>query len=83
MQVLHLLLFSNPWLIVELRPAKVFCIGITSVDVLENWLNWFHFFFLKVGLLIILIDYMIILSPFLDVTRISFLAQLGSGILCL
>ena len=40
------------------------------------------------GLLVILIDCMIFLSPFLDVTRMSmstvfFLAQLGSGILCL
>ena len=40
------------------------------------------------GLLIILIDFIIFLSPFLDITRIymptvSFLAQLGSGILCL
>ena len=39
------------------------------------------------GLLVILIDYMIFLSPFLDVTRKStstgFLAQLDTGILCL
>ena len=40
------------------------------------------------GLLVILIDCMIFLSPFLDLTRmpmsaVSFLAQLGSGILCL
>ena len=39
------------------------------------------------GLLVILIDCMIFLSPFLDDTRVSmstvsFLAQLGSGILC-
>ena len=45
-------------------------------------------FFLVVGLLVILIDCMIFLSPFLDVARISvstvsFLAQLGPGILCL
>ena len=48
----------------------------------------FHFLILKGGLLVILIDCMIFLSPFLDVTRISmstvsFLAQLDSGILCL
>ena len=36
-----------------------------------NWLNWFHFLILKVGLLVILIHYMIFLSPFLDVTRMS------------
>ena len=34
-----------------------------------NWLNWFHFLILKVGLLIIVIDCMIFLSPFLDLTR--------------
>ena len=44
--------------------------------------------FFEEGLLVILIDSMIFLSPFLDVTRmsmstISFLAQLDSGILCL
>ena len=51
-----------------------------------RWLNWFHFLFLGGGLLVILIDCMIFLSPFLDVTRMSmstvpFLAQLDSGIL--
>ena len=54
----------------------------------QNWLNWFHFLFLEGGLLVILIDCMIFLSPFADVTRISmltvsFLPQLNSGILCL
>ena len=44
--------------------------------------------FSRGGLLVILIDCMIFLSPFLDVTRmsmstVSFLAQLNSGILCL
>ena len=63
-------------------------IGITLVDVHLNWLNWFHFLVLERGLLVILIDFMIFLSPFLDVTSmsmstISFLAQPGSGILCL
>ena len=62
--------------------------SITLVDVLQNWLNWFHFLFLEGGLLVILIDCMIFLSPFLDVTRmsmstVSFLAQLNCGILCL
>ena len=51
------------------------------VDVFQYWLNWFHFLFLKGGLLVILIDYTIFLSPFLDVTRmsmsmVSFLPQL-------
>ena len=45
-------------------------------------------FFLEGSLLVILIDCLIFLSPFLDVTRmsmltVSFLAQLDSGILCL
>ena len=61
---------------------------ISLVDVHLNWLNWFHFFILEGGLLVILIDCMIFLSPFLDVIRmsmsvVSFLAQLDSGILCL
>ena len=51
------------------------------VDFLENWLNWFHFLFLTGGLIVILIDCMIFLSPFLDVIRMSmstvyYLAQL-------
>ena len=58
------------------------------VDVLQNWLNSFHFLFHEGCLLVILIDCMIFLSPFLDVTSmymstVSFLAQLNSGILCL
>ena len=75
-------------LIVVMWPAYVFSIGITLVDDLQNCVNWFHFLFLEGGLLVILIDCMIILSPFLDITRmsistVSFLAQLDSGILCL
>ena len=59
-----------------------------DVDVHLNWQNWFHILILKGVLLVILIDFMIVLSPFLDVTRmsmstVSFLAQLDSGILCL
>ena len=50
------------------------------VDVNLNWLKFLFFFFV---LLVILIDCLIFLSPFLDVTRISmstvsFLAQLDS-----
>ena len=56
------------------------------VDVLQNCLDWFHFLFLEGGLLVILTDYMIFQSPFLDVTRMSMsiisFAQLDSGILC-
>ena len=52
-----------------------------EVDVHLKWLNWFHFLILVGGLLVILIDCMIFLSPFLDVTRmsmstVSFLTQL-------
>ena len=57
--------------------------GILLVDVYLNWLNWFHFLILEGGLLIILIVYMIFVSPFLDIARmsmstVSFLAQLDS-----
>ena len=38
---------------------------------LLNWLNWFHLLFLEGGKLVILIDCMIFLSPFLDVERMS------------
>ena len=55
------------------------------VDIHLNWLNLFLFLILKVGLLVILIDCMIFLSPFLEVRRlpmskVSFLAQLDSVI---
>ena len=60
----------------------------TLVDVHLNLLNSFHFLILEGVILVILINCMIFLSPFLDVTRmsmsaVSFLAQLDSGILCL
>ena len=41
------------------------------VDFHLNWLNWFHFHILEGGLLVIMTDCMIFLSPFLDVTRMS------------
>ena len=52
---------------------------------LRNWFNLFEFLILKEGLLVILIDCMAFLSPFLDVTKrsmstVSFLAQLHSGL---
>ena len=58
------------------------------VDVHHNWLNWFHFLILEGVLLVILINCMIFLSLFVNVTRISmstisFLAQLNHGNLCL
>ena len=46
-------------------------IGITLVDVFQSWFNWIHFLFLEGGLLVILIDCIIFLSPFLDVTKMS------------
>ena len=36
-----------------------------------NWLNWFHFLILEGGLVVTLIDCMVILLLFLDVTKIS------------
>ena len=62
--------------------------GITLVDVQLNLLKWFHFLILEGSLLVVLIDCIVFLSPFLDITRmsmstVSFLAQLDSGILCL
>ena len=83
----------GPSLAVSLEPLAhrrnvAFSIGITLVDVHLNWLNLLHFFIPEGGLVVIVIDCMIFLSPFLDVTRmsmptVSFLAQLDSGILCL
>ena len=46
-------------------------IGITLLDVHLNWLNWFRFVILKGGLHVIVIDCMIFLSLFVDVTRMS------------
>ena len=86
--VLHLQHLLSSWLIVEMEPVYVFSLGITLVDVRLNWPIWFHFHIVEGGLLVILIDCMIFLSPLLDVTRmsmsaVSFLVQLNSGILCL
>ena len=58
------------------------------VDIPLNWLNWFLFLILNAGLLVILVCCMILLSPFLEVRRmplskVSFLAQLDPGNLCL
>ena len=63
-------------------------VGITLVDILQNWLNWFHFLSLEGALFIILIDCIIFLSTFRHDTRmslstVSLLAQLDSGILYL
>ena len=90
--VLHLLLLLNPWLIVEMWPAWVFSIGITLVDVLQNWLNWFHFLFLGGGggggstcYSDGLHDFSVAVPRCYRGVCVdgSFLAQLNSGILCL
>ena len=52
-------------------------IGITLIDVHLSWLNWFHFFILEGGLLVILY----VTSMFMS--TVSFLTQLDYGILCL
>ena len=51
--------------------AANFSIGITLIEVFQKWHNWFQFVFLEGGLLLILIDCTIFLSPFLDATRMS------------
>ena len=38
-----------------------------------NWIKFFHLIILEGGLLVILIDYMSFLSPYLDVIRMSML----------
>ena len=61
---------------------------IPLVNIHHNWLNWFHFLIYEGELLVILIECISFLSPYLDVTRIfmsefCFLVQLNFGILCL
>ena len=46
-------------------------IAITLVDVYLNSLNWFNFLILEGDVLIILVDCMVFLSPFLYVLKIS------------
>ena len=69
--VLHLLPLLNSWLIVKMYSTYIFSIRITLVDIHLNRLNRFHFLILKGGLLVILIDCINSLPPFLDVTRMS------------
>ena len=53
-----------PSLAVSLKPLAYhqnvaslsYSTGITLVDVHLNWLNWFHYFILEEGLLVILIN---------------------------
>ena len=84
----YLAVSHEPWVLRRNVVSLSLFYRFTLVDVHLNWLNWFHFLILMGGLLVILIDCMIFLSPFVDVTRvsmsiISFLAQLGFRILCL
>ena len=81
--VLTLLFFLNPRLIVEMLLDKLFSLGIDLIDLYLNWCNRFHFLILAAGPFVFLIDSIIVLSPFLDVIRIStsavfFFAQLDS-----
>ena len=58
------------WTLGSLWKCSIFCyMCITVVDIHLNWLNLFHFLIIEKGLLVILIDCMVFLSPFLDVTR--------------
>ena len=52
-------------------PGLSLFLGITLVDVHLNWRNWLHFLIIEGGLLVILMVFMIFLSPFLDATRMS------------
>ena len=63
-----------PWIIsslTECSQLRLIYIDITLVDGHLNWLNWFHFLFLVGGLLIVLIDSTILMSPFRDVIKMS------------
>ena len=69
----------GPSLAVSVEPLA------TLVDIHLNWLSRFHCLILEGGPLVILIDCIIFLSRFLDVTKmsmstVSFLVQLDSGI---
>ena len=73
--------------VASLSLVCMYCFDKCSSELL-NWLNCFHFLILEGGLLVILIDFMVFLLPFLDITRmsmstVSFLAQLDSEVLCL
>ena len=51
------------------QAAEIFSMGITLVDVHSNWQNSFNFLILVRGLLVILIDCIVFLPPFLAVIR--------------
>ena len=65
-QVAELLPVAYSWNVV------IFLIGIALVDVHVNCSNLFHYQILLIGLLVILIGFVIFLSPFVDSTRIFF-----------
>ena len=69
--------------IVEMLPIYVISINIILVNNHQKWLNWFHFLII----LVFPLCYVMFLSPFLVVIRMSvsavfFLAQLDSGLGC-
>ena len=76
----------EPWAHLQnVASLSIFYKCYFGIDILQNWCSWFYFLFLEEGLLIILMECMTFLSPFLDVTRMSMstvssLAQLDSGI---
>ena len=84
--VVHLLPLLNTWLIVKILP-EVFSTGITLVDVLQNWVNWFHFLLLEGGALVILINCIIFCQHFWIIQRcyansfFSFTARLRNSLL--
>ena len=65
----HLLPLWSPWLIIKMQPAKVLSVGIILVDAHQNWLIQFQLLIFEGGCLVVLIDCMIFLSPFLDVLQ--------------
>ena len=78
----HLPSLLNPCLIIGLGLFYRYFL----VEVHLNLLKWFHFLILEGGLLVILIDCIVFLPPFLDVKRmsmstVSFLTQLDSKII--
>ena len=75
---------TQPWNVASL---SLFC-RCYFVRYYLNCFNWFHYLILEGGLLVFLIDWLIFLSPFLDVIKISmstvsFRAQLEHRFLCL
>ena len=58
---------------------EIFSIGIPFVDFHLKWLNWFLVLILEGDVLIILIECIVFLPPFLVVTRMSLCQQFLSS----